>query len=417
MSWSRRVLTAFGALALLTGSATAAASAAAPNRVVGHTTSDSRVCGTPAAGHVSCNAILHARQDVMSDGSTRPAGSAGPVGYGPADLQAAYNLASAAASGGAGQTVAIVDAYDDPNAQADLDKYRAAFPNIPACDAGCFSKVNQSGQASPLPKVDAGWAEEESLDIDMVSAICPQCHILLVEASSASMTDLGTAVNTAVALGAKYISNSYGGGESSAENTWTANYFTHPGVAITVSAGDNGYGVEYPAAAPTVTSVGGTTLTKTSTGRGWAETVWGSSHGGSGTGSGCSSYAPKPSWQKDTGCAKRTVADVSADANPSTGVAVYDSTPDGSYVGWLEFGGTSVASPIIASVYALAGNAASTNGASLAYSHTTSLYDVTSGANGSCSRHGRTTTAYLCTAGAGYDGPTGWGTPNGTGAF
>jgi subtilase family serine protease len=149
--------------------------------------------------------------------------------------------------------------------------------------------------------------------------------------------------------------------------------------------------------------------------------VWGSSRGGSGTGSGCSSYAPKPSWQKDAGCAKRTVADVSVDANPSTGVAVYDSTADGSYVGWLEFGGTSVASPIIASVYALAGNAASTNGASLAYATASSLNDVTSGANGSCtSRHlfgGATSTAYLCTAVAGYDGPTGMGTPNGTAAF
>jgi subtilase family serine protease len=316
--------------------------------------------------------------------------------------------------------VAIVDAYDDPNAQADLNVYRSTVvPALPPCGAGCFTKVNESGQASPLPKVDPGWAQEESLDIDMVSAICPNCHILLVEASSASMTDLGTAVNTAVRLGATEVSNSYGGNESSSETSWANSYYNHPGVPITVSAGDSGYGVEFPASAPNVTAVGGTTLSRASNARGWTETVWGSSRGGSGTGSGCSAYVTKQSWQTDAGCAKRTVADVSADANPSTGVAVYDSTADGKYVGWMEFGGTSVASPIIAAVYALAGNATSINDASYAYQHASSLFDVTSGANGSCTSRfgGGSAKAYLCTAQVGYDGPTGLGTPNGTGAF
>ncbi|MGN6473072.1 MAG: S53 family peptidase [Mycobacteriales bacterium] len=412
------MFTAVGALALLTASATAAASAAAPNKVVGHTTSDRHSCGTPAAGHVACNAIQHARQDVMSDGSTKPATSSSPLGYGPTELRSAYNLASAATAGGTNQTVAIVDAYDDPNAEADLNTYRSQY-GIPLCQSstGCFQKLNESGNTGPLPKVDAGWAQEESLDIDMVSAICPNCKIMLVEASSASYTDLGTAVNTAVSKGANVVSNSYGGGESSSETSLANTYYTHPGVAIVASAGDSGYGVEFPAAAPYVTAVGGTTLTKTSTGRGWAETVWGSSRGGSGTGSGCSSYVTKQSWQTDAGCTRRTVADVSADANPNTGVAVYDSTPDGSYVGWMQFGGTSVASPIIGAVYALAGNASTVTGASYAYQHTGSLYDVSSGANGTCTSRRSTGSAYLCTGEVGYDGPTGLGTPNGVGAF
>ncbi|HEX3708041.1 MAG TPA: S53 family peptidase [Mycobacteriales bacterium] len=423
----RRGITALGAIALLTGSAAGAATASAASaRVVSTTTSILNSCAVPSANHVSCYAVLRARELNLSNGSVRPQASSGPTGYGPSDLRSAYNLTSASTSGGTGQTVAVVDAFDDPNAQADLNTYRAQF-GLPACGAGCFSKVNQSGAASPLPKVDTGWAQEESLDIDMVSAICPNCHILLVEASSTSTSDLAASVNEAAALGATEISNSYGGGEASSETSLNSAY-SHAGIAITASAGDSGYGVEFPAAAPTVTAVGGTTLSRASNPRGWTETVWGSAGGGllglggsaSGTGSGCSAYEAKPSWQKDAGCTKRTVADVSADANPSTGVAVYDSTADSSgNVGWLEFGGTSVASPIIAAVYAIAGNAASTSGASYAYAHTSSLNDVTSGTNGSCGGllSGGSAKKYLCTAGAGYDGPTGLGTPNGTGAF
>ena len=416
MSWSRRVLTATATFALLTACATALASAAPADKAVGHVTSVSHSCASPGVAHLSCDAMLVAEEEVLADGTTRPETSAGPVGYAPADLLSAYNLASAASTGGIGQTVAVVDAYDDPNAQADLDVYRSQF-GLPACDAGCSSKVNQSGTAAPLPKVDAGWAQEESLDLDMASAICPNCKLLLVEATSASITDLGTAVNKAAAMGASVISNSYGAPESSGVTSWNA-YYNHPGVAIVASAGDSGYGVEFPASAPTVTAVGGTTLSLAANARGWTETVWGTSRS-SGTGSGCSAYEPKPSWQKDTGCSKRTVADVSAVANPSTGVAVYDSTADSKgNVGWLKFGGTSVAAPLIGAVYAIAGNAASTSDASLAYAHPSSLYDVTSGSNGSCG-FGRSgaTSKYLCTAGVGYDGPTGLGTPDGTGAF
>jgi subtilase family serine protease len=311
----------------------------------------------------------------------------------------AYHLPSATA--GLGQTVAIVDAYDDPSAESDLAVYRSYF-GLPPCTTanGCFRKVGQTGSAA-YPRRDSSWAQEISLDLDMVSAICPNCKILLVEANSASMPDLGTAVNTAVGLGANVVSNSYGGSESTSESSWDA-YFNHPGVAITFSSGDNGYGAEYPASSRYVTAVGGTSLTRASSSRGWTETAW------SGSGSGCSAYEPKPSWQTDTGCTKRTVADVAAVADPHTGVAVYDSYRVG---GWAVFGGTSVASPIVASVLALAGNAGSIAGASFAYGHTSGLFDVTSGSNGACGG------SYLCTGEVGYDGPTGLGTPDGASAF
>jgi subtilase family serine protease len=333
--------------------------------------------------------------------------NATPSGYGPTDLQSAYNLATAAASKGGGQTVAIVDAYDDPTAASDLATYRSQF-GLPPCvtSDGCFRKVNQQGNKSPLPSRNGGWAQEISLDLDMASAICPNCRILLVEASTASFANLGTAENTAARLGANTISNSYGGSDVSDAS---APYYNHPGVAITASSGDNGYGVEFPASSAYVTAVGGTSLNRASNARGWTETAW------SGAGSGCSTKNPQQRWQNisaiTTVCKNRAVADVSAVADPATGVAVYDSTAYQGMSGWMVFGGTSVSSPIIASVYALAGNAGSTTYGSYPYSHTDSLNDVAGGSNGSCGG------TQLCTSGAGWDGPTGLGTPNGTGAF
>ncbi|MFE7314418.1 S8 family serine peptidase [Streptomyces sp. NPDC057555] len=350
---------------------------------------------------MACNAV--ARTDVKQHLSLGP--HAAPSGYGPSDLQSAYNLPS----GGSGQTVAIVDANDDPNAEKDLATYRSQY-GLPACTTanGCFKKVDQNGGTS-YPTPDSGWAGEISLDVDMVSAACPSCHILLVEANSASMDDLGTAVNRAVSMGAKFVSNSYGGSEDSTDTTSDAQYFNHPGVAITVSSGDSGYGVEYPAASQYVTAVGGTSLQQDSSARGWSETVWGSSAGGEGAGSGCSQYDAKPAWQQDTGCGNRTVADVASVADPATGLAVYDTYQAS---GWNVYGGTSASSPFIAGVYALAGTpGAGDTPASYPYSHAGALNDVTDGANGSCSP------SYLCTAGTGYDGPTGLGTPNGTTAF
>ena len=195
------------------------------------------------------------------------------VGYGPSQLQSAYVLPSSTA--GSGQTVAIIDAYNDPNAASDLATYRSSA-GLPACGNGCFSVVNQNGATSPLPSSagTTGWDVEESLDVDMVSAICPLCHIILVEANSPTTQNLGTAVNSAVSLGAKFVSNSYGGWESSSDPSFDTSYYNHPGVAVTASAGDSGFGVEYPAASPYVTAVGGTSLTTASNSRGWSETVW-----------------------------------------------------------------------------------------------------------------------------------------------
>ncbi|MBP0460874.1 putative Ig domain-containing protein [Streptomyces montanisoli] len=364
-----------------------------------------RLCATAEPGHASCLALR--RTDIKQHlASALAAAAAAPSGLSPANLHDAYKLPS---TGGSGMTVALVDAYNDPNAESDLATYRSTY-GLSSCTKanGCFKQVSQTGSTTNLPTNDSGWAGEEALDIDMVSAACPNCHIILVEANSASIADLGTAENEAVALGAQAVSNSYGGGEDSSDTSSDAAYYDHPGVAITVSAGDSAYGAEYPATSQYVTAVGGTALNSASNSRGWSESVW-HTNSTEGTGSGCSAYDPKPSWQTDSGCSKRMEADVSAVADPATGVAVYD-TYGGS--GWAVYGGTSASSPLIAGVYALAGNPGGSDyPAKYPYAHTSNLFDVTSGNNGSCS------TSYFCTARTGYDGPTGWGTPNGTAAF
>jgi subtilase family serine protease len=352
----------------------------------------------PICGATFEDARCHAQVNVDAN-TGQPAITAAPSGYGPADLRAAYAVPSSTST----HTVAIVDAYDNPNVESDLGVYRAQF-GLPPCTTanGCFRKVDENGGTS-YPHGDTGWGQEINLDVQMVSAICPSCKILLVEASSASFTDLGAAVNTAVKLGASVVSNSYGGAESSSAPSQELQYFHHPGVSITVSSGDGGYGVEFPASSQYVTAVGGTSLKRATTARGWSETAW------SGAGSGCSAYVTKPSWQKDSGCVRRTVADVAAVADPNTGVAVYDSYGHGPRnKGWLVFGGTSVAAPIVGAIYGLAGNGAD---ASVAYAHTSSLFDVAGGSNGTCGG------TYLCAAVSGYDGPTGLGTPDGSGAF
>jgi Putative Ig domain/Ricin-type beta-trefoil lectin domain-like len=402
-------------LAVLAGGASAASattSAAAkppPGTIVHYTTTGAKAaCATaPKKNDARCLALI--ATDVQKTTTT-----ALPAGYGPQNLISAYNLPTATTT----PTVAVVDAYDDPNAAADDATYRSTY-GLPACTvaSGCFTQVNEDGATSPLPPAagSTGWATEESLDVDMVSAICPTCHILLVEANSPSDSDLATAVNSAVADGATYISNSYGIYDETSGQTAYDSAYEHQGVAITASAGDSGYGPGWPATNPDVTAVGGTSLTQdTSTSRGWTESVWGSTAfgtDGDGTGSGCSAYEAKPSWQTDTGCSMRTANDVAAVADPNTGVAVYD-TYDQS--GFLVVGGTSASSPIIASIYALAGTpAAGTYPVQNLYANhnASNINDVTVGENGTCSP------AYLCTAEVGYDGPTGWGTPNGVTAF
>ena len=306
-----------------------------------------QVCPGPAAADT---ARCHAR--VMVDNNGKPHASGGPSGYGPAQFRTAYNLPSSTAGGG--QTVGIVDAYDDPNIESDLGVYSRQY-GLPVCTTanGCFKKVNQTGGTN-YPQKNSGWALEISLDVEIVHALCPNCKILLVEASSNSFSNLIAAEDYAKAH-ANVVSNSWGGGEFSAETTSAYDgHFNDPGKPITFSSGDSGFGVEYPAASQFVTAVGGTSLTLNANNTRRSETVW------SGAGSGCSAYEPKPSWQKDSGCIRRTVTDVSADADPNTGAAIYDSVRYQGIAGWFQVGGTSLSSPIIASVYALAGNAART---------------------------------------------------------
>ena len=359
-----------------------------------------RVCASPAAGEAACSALRLGRPT----GGTTPAV---PAGYGPADLRAAYNL-PATFVGATRPTIAVVDAYDAPSAASDLAVYRKQF-GLPALNAGgpTFTKVNQNG-GTKMPMKNAGWAAEISLDLDMVSAICPTCNILLVEASSASFANLGAAVNYAASVnGVVAISNSYGGsdlGQMSAYN--------HPGIAITASTGDAGYGVSAPASFASVIAVGGTSLRRAATASGWAETAW------TGAGSGCSTLNTKPVWQTAaTQCTGKANADVSAVADPYTGVAIYDSTPYNGASGWQVYGGTSASAPIVAAVFALAGNTgtgySATNPypASRLWGATGGLNDVTTGSNGTCP------TSVWCNAGTGWDGPTGLGTPNGVSAF
>ncbi len=323
-----------------------------------------------------------------------------PSGYGPSSLRSAYNVT---ATGSSSTIIAIVDAYGYTKAEADLGVYRAQY-GLPACTTanGCFAKYNQNGVQGSYPSQNVGWEQETALDLDMASAMCPNCKIILVEATSPTDANLGKAENTAAAKGAHVISNSYGGGESGSQS-YEANY-NHPGVAITVSTGDSGYGAQFPATSPHVTAVGGTHLVTASNARGWSETAW------SGGGSGCSIYYAKPAWQTDTGCSLRMEADVSAVADPNTGVAVYG--PINSRTsGWQVYGGTSVAAPLVGGIYGA--NGGSVTYGSDPYANTGALYDVTSGSNGTCSGK----PAYFCHAEVGYDGPTGLGTPNGITAF
>ena len=352
--------------------------------------------------------------------------AAPPPGYSPAQLQDAYGLQ--AADEGIQQTVAVVEAGGDPNAESDLAVYRSQY-GLPACNTtdGCLTIMNQTG-GSTLPPPDTGYTQQTPTDMDMVSAVCPNCHILLVEATNNAITNLGQAVDEAVSQGAHVVDFSYSGPEDPSEATQWDPYFNHPGVAITAAAGNGGYSgtVNYPAASPYVTSVGGTVLdpsgatgcTSSQAGaRGWCESAWGQAT------SGCSLYEPKPSWQGTTNCTGRADNDLAAVASstssPGAPVAVYDSYNNS---GWIEAGETGVAAPVVAGIYADAGPpGANDNPAAYPYQHPGGGYinpgtaypyfdglnDISSGSTGSCSP------ADLCTAGAGWDGPTGLGSPAG----
>jgi hypothetical protein len=375
-----------------------------------------QACATPVhPGQMACDAL------VTGTPASSPARAGQPpsYAYGPGDLRSAYALATASVAQGKGVTVAIVDAFNDPHAASDLAVYRSHY-KLPACGEakGCLRVVNQAG-GPKLPHSDptGGWELEESLDLDVVSAICPNCKILLVESSSDTIASLARAEKYAVAH-ARVVSDSWGSGSEFTSEASFDPDFNHPGVAIVASAGNGGYGTQYPASAQYVTSVGGTTLQHANNARGWAEQVW------SGTGSGCSSLEAVSPWQQPAvpaGCQNRTETDVSADADPSTPVAVYDTVKrKGAVPNWGAPAGDSVATSLIASTYALAATAAGgtyprprTYAASYPYAHRADFFAVTSGSNGSCEA-GR---AYLCHGRAGYDGPTGIGTPDGIAGF
>jgi PKD repeat protein len=439
----------------------------------------SRVCPAPQPGDASCLAL--ARVPVPSTDAGQPGVSAYTAataaaepalvaGRTPKNLASAYGYSPAA--GGSGQTIALVDAYDDPKIESDLAIFDENY-GISACTKanGCFTKVSQSGSATPLPSPDTtGWSVEIALDVEMAHSVCPSCKILLVEAESESFEDLAAGVDEAVKLGATEVSNSYGGPESGLGTAERAAY-NHPGVVIAASTGDNGYDdwtafvnegepfaaeqPDAPASLPTVVSVGGTTLELNGSEQRSSETVWNgngalneSKYIEGATGGGCSTLFGAKPWQEDTpgygatGCAgKRVAADVSADANPNTGFDIYDSyncgqvcKRNGEGKGWLMIGGTSLSTPLISSLYALAGGSNGVEYPALTlYGHlgeASSLFDVTEGGNGYCDDGGSAcganareratvdcegTTA--CNAAVGFDGPSGVGAPNSLNLF
>ncbi len=364
-----------------------------------------RVCSiTKTGGLASCHI------QVLLDSNNIPLVSGSPMGYGPTQLRGAYGVSGRAAGT---PIITIVDAYDDPTIKNDLDAYSLQFhlPVLPLCKIAaakstvpCLQKINQTG-GKAVPAANGDWSMEIALDVEASHAMCENCSLILVEAKSPNMTNLFTAVDTAAKTGAIAVSSSWGGPEYKGE-TKLDKHFNHSGSAFTVSSGDSGYGVQYPAASPFVTAVGGTSLYMN--GNSYSnEDAW------SGAGSGCSRFEAKPAWQKDVLCKGRTVADVSAVADPSTGAAIYSSTSPKGQKGWFTAGGTSLAAPIIAGIYALGGLTKNQTANSLPYlfGNKNNLHDVVGGSNGICNP------SYLCTGKTKYDGPTGLGSPNGLGAF
>ncbi len=405
----RRVLSAVGVVAVVGAVSMAQAGASASPAAPAHASRvySKSVCGiSRSSTYAQCFARVvtdaHGRTIVVNPNVS---------GYGPVQFHTGYNLPTTVSGN---HTIAIVDAYSNPNVLSNLNTYNAQFglPTFPKCSrkhkTSCLDIRNQNGQKTPLPAGNTGWGLEIALDVQVAHAICQNCKIALYEANSNSFANLATAVNTAAARGADAISNSYG---AFLDDCGTQSAYNHQKIAVTVSAGDSGFGVACPANQNTVVAVGGTNLQLNNDNTYKSETVW------NGTGSGCSGVISAQSWQTSAsnwaaiGCGtKRGMNDVSADADPATGAAVYDNYGQG---GWLVVGGTSLSSPLIAGVYALAGNVSTWNyPAQSVYLTPGSLHDVTSGSNGSCPSH-----PLQCSAGAGYDLPTGIGTPNGLGAF
>jgi subtilase family serine protease len=381
-----------------------------------------------APGEMRCFAWMRTDLRPQAQGPNRiPKG----VGYTPAQIQAAYGLDP---SKGSGQTVAIVDAFGDSTAESDLATYRKAAGLAPCTTkSGCLRIVNEDGQPTPLPPEPStssnkiGWTFEETLDLDAVSATCPKCKIILLQTKKQFSSSLYKAVASAARLGADVISNSYGGGEALPA---APSAFNQPGHLIVASSGDSGGGTndyggpQMPCTYANVVCVGGTRLTHKN--GAWHEVVWNdlasSACGGpcGATGSGCSEIVPKPAWQTDNGCTRRSETDIAATASPLAPFAIYSALFKSLYgSGWQPFGGTSLSAPLIAGMFALAGNASTRHGAQELWHNHAALNDIVSGNNidkpitGPCA----SSVTYICVAGPGYDGPTGWGTPSGTGAL
>jgi hypothetical protein len=363
-------------------------------------------CAVARPGAMRC--FLAYRPQLLVNQSTRAGRASRPAGVGATAIRAAYKLGSPHSSR---QTVAVSIAFHTPGLARSLAVYRKQY-GLPPCTvaSGCFRVVNQRGKTTPPRSgVGSGWDLEATLDVSMISAACPPCRILVVEANDPSVGNLAATERTAVRLGAQVISNSYGTDEDGLALTLRKAY-QRPGHTIVASSGDFGFtAAEFPADLATVTAVGGTTLTRAPAARrGWRERVWRDSSGAGG--SACSAYVAKPAWQHDRHCLMRTSADVSAVAS---NIPIYN--PD--YGGWVTVAGTSASAPLIAGIYGLAGNGARIR-PGYPYRHRRSFFDITTGSNSlfvppaqACDND------YLCVARKGYDAPTGLGTPHGSAGF
>ena len=403
------VLSVVGALTLAAGAAGAGPAMAGPTAAAvreAGTPAVRRACPPARRGFERCFALFAPQVAVNAAIAAGASGlAATPAGWGAKSIASAYKLP---VTRDPHQTVAVVEVLDTPALAADLAVYRKQY-GLPACTVAgrCLTIVNQHGKTAPLPPSGAGSGSdiETMLDVEMVSAACPPCHILVVEANSAGFADLATAEDSASRLGAPVISNSYGAREFGGTQVFSAAY-DHPGHVIVASSGDAGFTAAiFPANLATVVAAGGTELAHASNARGWSERVW-NIKGVGASGSGCSAYVAKPSWQHDQHCPGRTVADVSALA---WNIAIYEKAQGG----WLRVGGTSASAPLIAGIYALAGNASKIT-PEYVYRHAGSLFDITKGNNIFRDVCGHD---YMCVARKGYDAPTGLGTPDGTGAF